>query len=205
MPVRRIGIDFDNTLVCYDHVFLDCAKQRKLVPEDFEGGKQRLRDAIRLISNGEIEWQKLQGFVYSTGIRDAELFDGADRFLKLCRDTSAEVFIVSHKTESGHLDPERVNLRHAALGWMKSSGFFDSNGLGISIENIFFEATRDEKISRIRSLSCTHFIDDLEEVLTHPDFPDEVMRILFSQMNVSRVATIEWHRTWHEISEAVFK
>ena len=28
-------------------------------------------------------------------------------------------------------------------------------------------------------LGCTHFIDDLEEVLAHPDFPVAVERLLF--------------------------
>ncbi len=29
--------------------------------------------------------------------------------------------MVSHKTEYGHYDPDRVNLREAALGWMTAS------------------------------------------------------------------------------------
>jgi len=33
----RIGIDFDNTLIDYDRVFLDAARERGLVPRDFAG------------------------------------------------------------------------------------------------------------------------------------------------------------------------
>jgi len=205
MEIRRIGIDFDNTIVRYDHVFLNAARQLELVPTDFTGNKQTLRDAIRLRPDGEIEWQKLQGHVYGVGIEHALLFDGVDLFLKRCRETNSEVFIVSHKTEFGHFDPSRVNLRHSALDWMAASGFFCAQGFGIPVENVFFESTREEKLARISSLKCSHFIDDLEEVLSHPDFPEGVDRILFAKRSNPLMPEIECRETWHEIGKAVFE
>jgi hypothetical protein len=44
-----IGIDFDNTLVVYDQVFLAQALRGKLLGAEFRGGKQAVRDAIRLL------------------------------------------------------------------------------------------------------------------------------------------------------------
>ena len=61
--------------------------------------------------------------------------------------------------------PSRVNLRQAALGWMTAQGFFGTSGFAVPAENVFFESTRAEKLARIAALGCTHFIDDLEEVL----------------------------------------
>ena len=45
---------------------------------------------------------------------------------------------------------------------------------------MFFEGTREAKLQRIASLGCTHFVDDLEEVLREPGFPPSVERILYA-------------------------
>jgi hypothetical protein len=177
----RIGIDFDNTIVTYDRVFLDAARNRGLVDHRFAGSKQAIRDHVRMLPAGELCWQQLQGYVYGIGMSAAVMFDGVGTFLRRCRGEGALVAIVSHKTEYGHFDPLRVNLRDAALDWMHTQGFFGDDGYGISRENVFFESTRSEKLSRIASLRCTHFIDDLEEVLDDPQFPSQVTRILLSQ------------------------
>ena len=59
--MRRIGLDFDNTIICYDNVFLSSAKERGLLRSDFSGAKQQVRDAIRMLPDGEIAWQTLPG------------------------------------------------------------------------------------------------------------------------------------------------
>lgn len=177
----RIGLDFDNTIIGYFDVFLSAAKERGLLgPEVRCASKQAIRDAIRLLPDGEITWQRLQGFVYGRGIREATMYAGVDQFLRRCRAEGHTMFIVSHKTEYGHYDPARVNLREAALGWMTAQGFFHADGYGIPSDNVYFESTRAEKLRRIALLGCTHFIDDLEEVLSDPGFPPSVARILFS-------------------------
>ena len=48
------------------------------------------------------------------GIGGATLIPGVDAFLRRCRTEGCAVSIVSHKTEYGHYDPDRVNLRDAA-------------------------------------------------------------------------------------------
>ena len=98
----RIGIDFDNTIITYDEVFRAAARGQGLIEPGFDGSKQAVRDAIRLLQDGELTWQKLQGQVYGKGIVDAGLCDGVDSFLQRCRAEGAVVFIVSHKTEFGH-------------------------------------------------------------------------------------------------------
>jgi hypothetical protein len=162
----RIGIDFDNTLISYDAVFYAAARGAGLIGEGIEPRKQAVRDAMRLAPDGERAWQKLQGQVYGAGIRDALLIDGVDQFLRRCRAQACEVMIVSHKTEFGHHDPARVNLRDAATEWMTARGFFSQDGYGIS--QVFFEATRAEKPARIGRLRCDWFIDDLAEVFSDP-------------------------------------
>src|SRR5438105_2372805 len=99
---KRIGVDFDNTIVGYDQVFLAAAIGERLLPGDFVGNKQAIRDAIRLRGDGELAWQRLQGTVYGRGIAEAMMLAGADRFLRRCRAARHEVLVISHKTEYGH-------------------------------------------------------------------------------------------------------
>ncbi len=197
----RIGIDFDNTLIGYDDVFLAAARERALLGAAFAGNKQAVRDAIRSLPAGERSWQQLQGYVYGRGIAGAVLLEGVDAFLRRCRGAGHGVFIVSHKTQFGHHDPERVDLRAAALGWMEARGFFAPDGFAIPRENVFFELTRADKLARIAALGCAYFIDDLAEVLTDPDFPPGVNRVLFGEGDGS--PGLVACATWQRIAQAV--
>ena len=114
----RIGIDFDNTIITYDDVFRAAAEAGGLIAPGFFGSKQAVRDAIRLLPDGELAWQRLQGQVYGKGIGGAAMVAGVTTFLRRCRAEDCAVVVVSHKTEYGHFDPDRVNLRKAALNWM---------------------------------------------------------------------------------------
>ncbi len=199
----RLGIDFDNTLIAYDHVFRAQARARQLLSGGFRGSKQAVRDAVRLLPDGEIAWQRLQGYVYGQGIGEAALFAGVDRFLRRCRQAGHTVFIVSHKTEYANYDPARVNLRAAALGFMEAHGFFDPRRYAIARENVFFEGTRADKLARIAALGCTHFVDDLIEVLTDPGFPAGVERVLFGRPDGAQTAGLCVCASWREIAAAL--
>jgi hypothetical protein len=203
-PTLRIGLDFDNTIIRYDDVFVTAAVERGLVPHDFRGTKQAVRDAIRLLPDGEIDWQKLQGHVYGKAIGGASAFDGLDSFLRRARETGAPVAIVSHKTEFGHFDPDRVNLRDAAMTWMEARGFFAADGFALARTDVHFAATRAEKLARISMLRCDVFVDDLEEVLTDPEFPEAVERILLSEHAEQNGAPYRVCRSWRSIEQAVF-
>jgi hypothetical protein len=202
----RLGIDFDNTLVTYDEVFRATAASWGKIGMGMGARKQAIRDHLRQLPDGELTWQRLQGHVYGKGIAQAKMFAGVDSFLRRCREQECPVVIVSHKTEFGHHDPDRVNLRQAALDWMNRQGFFRDSGYGIPVENVYFEATRADKLARIGALGCTHFIDDLEEVLTDPQFPPAVTRILFSDGRDDLVsAPYIACPSWRQIEEHIFR
>ncbi len=71
-----MGIDFDNTLVSYDDVLLDEVKRRGIFHPDSGKGKTTIRDSIRQLPNGEMEWQKLQAAIYGPRMKDAKPFEG---------------------------------------------------------------------------------------------------------------------------------
>jgi hypothetical protein len=199
----RIGIDFDNTIIAYDDVFCTVAKAAGLIDPAFSGSKQAVRDAIRLLPDGELAWQRLQGQVYGKGIAGAKMVAGVEAFLRHCRAEGCAVAVVSHKTEYGHFDPDRVNLRTAALDWMAGRGLLDGDR-GIARANVYFESTRAEKVARIAELSLTHFIDDLPEVLTDSNFPPRVKRILLAAQAPPEAAPYVRCSTWHDVERQVF-
>jgi hypothetical protein len=172
----RIGIDFDNTIVCYDPLIYEIAVEKNLVPVTLGRTKQDVRDYLR-DKGQEAEWTKLQGEIYGSRIQAATPFPGVVEFIELVR-AYHDVLIVSHKTRFPY-DGEKVDLHAAARTWLESQAFW--NDLGRNA--VHFELTLEEKLARIGQSECDVFIDDLPEVLNHPHFPEGVGKFLFDPQN----------------------
>ena len=122
----NIGIDFDNTIARYDALFQQVSRAKKLVTEDWNGtAKMELRDYLRSQTDGEKIWMELQGLVYGKYMHYAEMMPGVANYLLSCKLRNHRIFIVSHKTEYGHFDLERISLRGEAIKWMEARQFFD--------------------------------------------------------------------------------
>lgn len=202
----KVGIDLDNTLVDYDRVFCDLARENGLLPKTFAGTKSEVRDAVLGRPDGEREWMRLQGRIYGALMPRAEVVPGAREFIALCRARGAAVYIVSHKTSYGHFDPDRVNLHAAARAWLEANGFFGPEGIGLERDSVFFEATRVAKVARIASLGCTHFVDDLPEVFDEPGFPSATEALLLDRDSATapRSDRIRVFRSFNDIAHALF-
>lgn len=206
MPQGRIcGIDFDNTIITYDELLAKMAQDQGLLDSQLCQSKRKLRERIRDLPGGEIEWQKCQALMYGPRIGEARLSEGVPRFFELCRRNGVKIYIISHKTECSRFDTTGTNLRSAALGWMAANGFFEQEGLNVAREDVFFAETRQAKIDRIAALGCTDFIDDLEETFQEPTFPQNISRILYEPGRESPPPPgISLVRTWEEISDYFF-
>jgi hypothetical protein len=172
-----IGIDFDNTIVCYDEVFGRVAVEQGLVPPHVATSKTAIRDHLRSIAQ-EDRWTELQGTIYGQRIMDAPPFPGVVDFFAACRESGIRVAIVSHRTRFPYLG-ERHDLHAAARDWLARHGFHDPDRVGLPVDRVFLEETKEAKLARIAALGCTHFIDDLPELLADPRFPAAVQPILF--------------------------
>lgn len=174
----RIGVDFDNTIICYDQAFAAQARDKNLLPPGVAPTKLAIRDHLRAVGR-EDEWTRLQGEVYGPGILAAEPFAGVAEFFKTCREAGVFVRVISHKTARPYLG-EPHDLHAWARSWLDRRGFFAaaSGGAGLSLEQVEFWPTKAEKAGRIRELGLTHFIDDLPEFLAELDWPG-LTRILF--------------------------
>lgn len=172
-----IGIDFDNTIVCYDEVLYRIAFEKGLIPENVPKVKDKIRNYLRQ-QGMEQEWIKLQGIIYGPDILYAKPFDGVVDFLMHCRRKGVKVFIISHKTLHPFLG-EKYNLHEYAHLWLKKNGFYDNSHIGLEKSSVFFELTKREKIERIIKQGCTHYIDDLPEFLEEAALQPKVVKILF--------------------------
>ena len=201
-----IGVDFDNTIAGHDGLIYEVAKERGLIGSLTPRDKRAIRDAIRRLPEGEIQWQRVQGSVYGQRMLESVLTDGVERFFRVCTGRGVPVFIVSHKTVFSSYDATRTNLREAALAWLKDREFFSVNGMGLTSDQVFFESTRREKIERIKQLGCTHFVDDLEETFLDESFPEHVVKILYDPHRDCRpLLGVTALSSWHEIVETLFQ
>lgn len=176
-PAVLVGVDFDNTIVCYDRVFHDVAVARRLVPAELPIGKATVRDYLRRRGQEEA-WTELQGYVYGSCMRRVAPFPGAVECFRQCRRNGIGVRIISHKTRRPFRGPT-YDLHRGAHAWLEEHGFYDPSGIGLDRRDVFFEPTKQAKLVRIAEAGCSCFVDDLPEFLTEPAFPEGVQRILF--------------------------
>lgn len=196
----RVGIDFDNTLVCYDDIFHRVAVEKGLIPKSLAANKVQVKEFIRRSGN-EHAWTKLQGYIYGARMVEARPYPGAIGCIKRLMKGGHELFIVSHKTTRPFLGFP-YDLHEAARTWILE--VLNSPEVLIQQKNIFFEPTKEEKISRINELCCDVFLDDLPEILCDPLLKSTVKKVLFSfgqdepeQKNLLMV------RSWDEFLRAV--
>lgn len=175
-----IGVDFDNTIACYDDLMHAIALERGLIRPDIAKNKKLIRDTIRGLPDGELHWRSLQVTAYGPQMQEARLIEGVREFFAECRRRGIPIYIVSHKTEYANFGDANVNLREAAMAWLDRHGFFLPDKLGLNRNHVFFESTRAEKIERIKTLRATHFIDDLEETFRESAFPQDVQKMLLT-------------------------
>jgi hypothetical protein len=176
----HLGVDFDNTIVCYDEVFHRLALAEGLIPSSVPCDKTSVRNFLRAAGR-EDRWTAMQAIVYGARMPEARPFSGAVDFLAACAERSLRVSIISHRTRQPIVG-EPCDLHAAAFRWLEANGFVDL----VSREAIHFLETRAGKVARVGEAGCTHFIDDLPEFLAEPLLPPALDRILFDPARAVR-------------------
>jgi hypothetical protein len=199
----RIGIDFDNTIACYDDAFHRAAVAQALIPETVGRDKTSVRDHLRGLGR-DPDFTLLQGYVYGPGMQYARLYPGLREALTALRAAGHRLFIVSHRTRAPFAGPQ-YDLHAAARDFVARQGLQDG---GFGDDEIWFEETRASKLARATTLGCDVFIDDLPEVLTAPEFPATARAILFDPEahwpdGVWKGHRFERHATWPDITRAL--
>lgn len=201
----RIGIDLDNTIICYDRIFHKIAVERGLITEAFTPEKQTIRDHIRTLPDGETAWTALQAEVYGPRLSDAEAFPDVFDVMRKWHGQGHELFIVSHKTRYAAADIEETcDLRLAALEWLSNNRIVDHAQAPVPAGNVYFEDARPAKCRRIGTLGCEVFIDDLTEVFLEDTYPHHVRGILFQADKVPGLPdTLVTAASWRDVADAV--
>jgi hypothetical protein len=174
----RIGLDFDNTIVCYDQAITVLAEEVFELPKEMPRTKLALRDFLRAAGR-EREWTSFQGALYGPGMHHAQPFDGAISTMQQLASEGHELVIISHRSRWPYAGPT-YDLHEAARGWvadnLQSLGLFGNKG---DEDHVYFLETRDQKVEMITFWRCNVFLDDLAEVLCAPSFPSSTLGIHF--------------------------
>lgn len=193
----RIGLDFDNTIVCYDHIFHRIAMEDSLIPSSVAVSKVAVRDHLRAAGQ-ERSWTLLQGQVYGLRLVEAKPYDGAREFMAWAARAGHQLFIISYRTRHPALGPA-YDLHAAAQDWM--ARWLNNEAIPlIPAANQFFETSLDAKVARIAATACDLFVDDHPDVLFHAAFPGMVRRILFDATGSdASAAAIERIHHWDQL------
>lgn len=171
-----IGIDFDNTIVCYDNVYKKIVSDANLVPPNIPANKAGVKKY--LIEQGqESKWTELQGAIYGPLMKYAKPFPHVIQFIQEQLRHNHKILIISHRTEYPILGPQ-YDLHEAAREWIKNNLKHGSGNL-IQDDFIFFNTTKENKITKIIQSDCDCFIDDLPEILDLIK-SNSIKKILFS-------------------------
>lgn len=196
----RIGVDFDNTIACYDGVFHKAALEGGLIPADLETSKNAVRDYLNG-SGRKDEFTELQGYVYGARMDLVAPYPGFSAFVAAAKAAGHDVFVVSHKTRHPMLGPKH-DMHAAARGFLSAQSLVGEGAIGAG--DAYFEVTKDEKVARAKALGVDVFIDDLPEILAMPGFPDGVRAILFDpEGHFPDGKGFERHASWASISSAL--
>lgn len=188
----KIGIDFDNTIACYDAAFFQAALEKNLIPQTLDPSKSSIRNYLREAGKEEL-WTELQGYIYGARMDLALPFPGVEVFFQ---NAPYELAVISHKTIHPYKGP-RYNLHEAAKSWLKK---FPS----LAQASAFFELTLAEKLRRISLEKCAIFIDDLPELLFEREFPAGVAKILFDPHRIyPENSSYKKAASWKEVKDIV--
>ena len=195
----RIGLDFDNTIVCYDQAIALLADEFFELPKELPRTKLVLREFLR-DGGRETDWTAFQGELYGPGMRLAQPFEGAISTMQHLVAKGHELMIVSHRSRQPYAGKQH-DLHEAAKSWVRNhlegKGLFRDDSSSVN-----FLETREEKVARISELGCQAFVDDLPEVLNSKGFPIRAIKVLFDPTGLIKNWT-KCHRisAWQELTE----
>jgi hypothetical protein len=166
-----IGLDFDNTIVCYDRAVAALAEQKLDLPREVSRTKLGIRDHLRSIGQEDV-WTRFQGELYGPGMSHAAPFPHVVDTLGALKGAGHRLVVISHRTRFPYLG-EQYDLHHFANAWLRIH-------LPSVLSSVAFHESKADKISDIRRVGCDLFLDDLPEILSDSNFPQSTLGVLFS-------------------------
>ena len=195
-----IGLDFDNTIICYDEIFRLIGQKISFGSDITCVNKNEIRDHLHRAGQRD-EWTRLQGEIYGKFIMNAIPFEGALYTIKKLASRGHTIKIISHKTRHPYIGP-KYELRTKSRRWLKEKGFLEK-GL-IKEDNVFFTSSLQEKLELVEQSGCECFLDDLPEVIEALN--PRIKRLFFNpnkQAHDIRCDSFVELTSWSEISNVL--
>lgn len=170
-----IGLDFDNTIVCYDDAIRELAKKHFDLPATITT-KNEIKTYISNL-HGNLTWTEFQGELYGPGMQFAEPYVGAIETIVKLSLSGFRVLILSHRSRYPYAG-KKYDLHKYAVKWLDQNLRYQGN-MVINKDSIFFFETKMEKILAIKEQGCNYFLDDLPEIINNEQFPKHVKGLLF--------------------------
>ena len=194
-----IGLDLDNTIICYDKAIEILSSQIEDLPDEVSRTKLGIRTFLRSVGR-ENDWVLFQGLMYGPGMIHASPYPGCLSMLRELEADSHKLCIISHRSKHPYAGP-KYDLHQSAKQWIIDNlnclkSFSDKH----AEMNINFLQTKQEKVELIWKLGCNVFIDDLPEVLNFQGFRREVDKILFSPFGESDAHSLKTISSWNELN-----
>ncbi|MGB2051385.1 MAG: haloacid dehalogenase-like hydrolase, partial [Candidatus Puniceispirillaceae bacterium] len=135
----RVGIDIDNTIICYDKAFASLAKKTGFdVPSS--ASKQEVKAWFHQQGLHE-EFTILQGQIYGQFISMAHIFEGVLHFIADAIRQRHQLYLVSHKTKYP-IKGDQVDLHEAAINFLSQQNIVcDQKPNAIPFDHVYFEQT----------------------------------------------------------------
>ena len=194
-----VGLDLDNTIIDYSQLFQKLLIEQAWCKEQPDS-KQELKNVVVALENGQQKWEFLQWQAYGPRCSEARLSSGFLNFLEQGHQKKFQFCVLSHKTVFASQDHRHIHpLRESAIQALDKWGVFSVPGSPLTQNDVHFADHREEKLSLIHKMGCDIFVDDLFEVLEHPQFPKTTKPIWFSSqenINTSLKPYSCWDSVW---------
>jgi hypothetical protein len=189
MTQLKIGIDLDNTIINYQNSFKKFLKEKNI------NFKSINKKKIKFISNNSSKiknWTQAQEEIYGKHIVFAKPFKYFKIFERFALKNKIILYIVSHKTKFSQFS-QKYNLHLQSNKWIESN-------ICKELYKIYYVKTVNQKIKKISYLNPDYFIDDLEKIFNHKNFPKKVKKIHFSQIKIDNSFTFS---NWNKIKKYI--
>ena len=174
VKLRKIGLDLDNTIIDYGPSYRAIASEMGF-PQQLVN-RESIREALRKSDEDDEEWQRFQSILYTDGLEYARPAPGLISFLRLCEFMGVITTIISHKTQSTPARFGSRDLRAPACEWLYIHGIVPTY---VAPQRVFFCADQTAKVRMVALTQCDLFVDDLTEVLIHPDMAEAITRVRY--------------------------
>lgn len=198
-----IGVDFDDTIICYDGVFHAAALEFGLIEEDVGVTRKDVRNALRQAGK-EDAWAELQGHVYGKCLHMAEPFEGVREFFSVANMQGFDLAIICHKSLHPHKGP-KYDLHAEIIDWLREKGFVGDSHHAIPRERVSFVSTVEDKIDIIADLACSHYIDDRAAFFDEVAFPLQTVPVLFDPREENPDADFPRVTSWRELTQELIE